>query len=101
MTTDPAELVKLAGPRMKAIYDKLAAEGGGTWATWMMIDIEEAFAASRVAAAHQAKECAQVKLRGAAERLLMVVEHRSERNYGIAVEAVKRALNEYVSGDEQ
>ena len=30
---------------MKRIYDKLASEGGGTWATYMMIDIEEAFAA--------------------------------------------------------
>ncbi len=33
------------GDAMKRIYDKLASEGGGTWATYMMIDIEEAFAA--------------------------------------------------------
>lgn len=31
--------------RKKAVYQKLAEEGGGTWATYMMMDIEEAFAA--------------------------------------------------------
>jgi hypothetical protein len=31
--------------RKKAVYDKLAEEGGGTWATYMMMDIDEAFAA--------------------------------------------------------
>lgn len=33
--------------RMKAIYDKLAQEGGGTWATYIMMDIEEALAAQQ------------------------------------------------------
>jgi hypothetical protein len=32
---------------MKAIYDKLAAEGGGTWATYMMLEIEQAVAAQQ------------------------------------------------------
>jgi hypothetical protein len=41
------------------------------------------------------KECAYIRLKGATTRLLMILEHRSERNYGMAMEAVERATAEY------
>jgi hypothetical protein len=40
-------------------------------------------------------ECALVRLQGAATRLLMILEHRSERNYETAMGAVERAMAEY------
>ena len=42
-----------------------------------------------------AKECAFIRLRGATERLLMIFEHRSEKHYGIAMQAFERAMAEY------
>ena len=33
-------------------------------------------------------ECAYISLRGATERLMLVLQHRSERNYSVAVAAV-------------
>lgn len=33
-------------------------------------------------------ECAYIRLKGAAERLMLVIQYRSERNYSIAVAAV-------------
>jgi hypothetical protein len=42
------------------------------------------------------KECAYIKLRGAVERLGLVLEYRSERNYDVAVAAVARAHASYL-----
>ena len=42
-----------------------------------------------------ARECAYVRLKGASERLLMILEHRSERNYELAMQAVERCMAEY------
>jgi hypothetical protein len=40
---DPRPSVEYLTERKRSIYDKLAEEGGGTWATYMMMDIEEAY----------------------------------------------------------
>lgn len=39
----PAVPGEVRTSKMKRIYDTLAKEGGGTWATYMMMEIEEAF----------------------------------------------------------
>lgn len=41
------------------------------------------------------KECALVMLRGATERLLMILDYRSARNYEQAMQAVERKIAEY------
>jgi hypothetical protein len=41
------------------------------------------------------RECAYVRLRGATERLLLVLQYRSDHNYKVAMEAVERAMAEY------
>lgn len=47
------------------------------------------------ATADDGKECAYIRLSGATERLLMVLQYRNDHNYGIAMEAVERAMAEY------
>lgn len=42
------------------------------------------------------KECAYIGLRGATERLMLVLQYRSERNYDVAVAAVVQAHAEYL-----
>lgn len=48
-------------------------------------------------------ECAYIRLRGAAERLLMILQHRSERNYDIAMQAVEQTIMDFhlARGQEQ
>lgn len=41
------------------------------------------------------KECAYIGLRGATERLFMVLQYRSDSNYETAMQAVERAMAEY------
>jgi homoserine kinase len=43
----------------------------------------------------ETKECAYIGLRGATERLLMVLNYRSENNYETAMKSVERAMTEY------
>lgn len=45
--------------------------------------------------ADDAVECAYVRLRGAVERLLLVLNHRSERNYDAGMEAVERCMENF------
>jgi hypothetical protein len=40
-------------------------------------------------------ECAYIRLKGATERLMMVLQHRSERNYSIAAAAVAFSCTEW------
>lgn len=40
-------------------------------------------------------ECAYIRLKGAAERMMMVLEHRSERNYSIAAACVAHSCTEW------
>jgi hypothetical protein len=42
-----------------------------------------------------ARECAIIDLTGAAERLVMILRFRSERNYATAIEMVERAIAEF------
>ena len=49
-------------PAQRAVYDKLAAEGGGTWATYMMIDIDAAWP-SRTILSDEAVERAEREFR--------------------------------------
>lgn len=40
-------------------------------------------------------ECAYVEMKGAVTRLLMIIEHRSERNFDLARIVAERALAKY------
>lgn len=40
-------------------------------------------------------ECAYIQLKGAAERMMLVLEHRSERNYSIAAAVVAVRCTEW------
>lgn len=40
----PSPAAELRETKLRSVYDKLAHEGGGTWATYMMMDIAEAYA---------------------------------------------------------
>jgi hypothetical protein len=41
------------------------------------------------------KECAFIRLRGATERLLLVLQYRSDHNYETGMKAVEHAMAEY------
>lgn len=43
---DPRPPVEYLTERKRTVYDKLALKGGGTWATDMMTEIEEVYAAT-------------------------------------------------------
>jgi len=61
---EAADAGAVATDAQKAIYKKLAEEGGGTWATYMMMDIEEAYASPTAAgiAAPPADLCEKCKV---------------------------------------
>jgi hypothetical protein len=42
-----------------------------------------------------AQECAYIQLHGAAERFMLLLKYRSERNYIAGMEALKMAFEEY------
>jgi hypothetical protein len=41
------------------------------------------------------KECQFIQLRGATERLLMLLQYRSDRNYDLGMQAVEEAIKDY------
>jgi len=46
-----------------------------------------------------ARECAIIRLAGAAERLAMILKFRSDRNYATAINVVERAMAEFRKAD--